>query len=118
MKHKAGDITIEESPSEGLCVIQLITKRWTSNGGYRYLNVRWGFQDTAGKMIIAPAFLGAFSFREGLAVVIDTIPQDDRVTGLKIGFIDHSGHYKIPPIYRYANDFSEGKAAVSKVTRK
>jgi hypothetical protein len=115
MKHKQGEIEIVDSASEGLCVTKFLRYKYSSNKGYRYLDYLYGFRDTTGKIVIPFVFLAAYSFHEGLAIVIDTMGSS---MGSRIGFIDHSGHYAISPDYVYAEDFSEGKAAVSKVTRK
>jgi WG repeat protein len=68
-----GELKIKDTTSEGLNLVRLVRRMWTSNKGYHYMDVRWGFQDTTGKMIITPVFLGAFSFREGLAAVIEVM---------------------------------------------
>ena len=71
------------------------------------LNGNWGYIDTSGKIAIRPQFHIAHRFSDGLA----------RVTGadLRVGYIDRTGVFQIPPKYCYAGeggDFSEGLAAV------
>lgn len=113
---REGEIKIKDSVSEGLNLVRLVKHKWISNNGFHYISVRWGFQDTTGRIVIPPIFLGAFSFREGLAAVIDTLQTPAK--RLKMGYINHKGDYIIAPNYVSACNFNEGKAAVSIVTRK
>jgi hypothetical protein len=71
---------------------------------------KWGYIDKSGRWIIEPRFGsqlgGAGSFSEGLAPVL--------FDG-KMGYIDHSGHIAIEPRFGFAEEFSEGLAAVGMV---
>lgn len=71
---------------------------------------KWGYIDKSGRWIIEPRFGsklgGAGSFSEGLAPVL---------FGGKMGYIDHSGHFVIEPRFGFAEEFSEGLAAVGMV---
>lgn len=71
---------------------------------------KWGYVDKSGRWIIEPRFGsklgGAGSFSEGLAPVL---------FGGKMGYIDHSGHFVIEPRFGFAEEFSEGLAAVGMV---
>jgi hypothetical protein len=113
-KHANGEIKMVDTTSEGLCVMRYLKHKYINNKGYPYLHYLYGYSDTTGKLVIPFSFLAAYSFREGLAIVADTIGSNGEV---KMGYIDHKGHYCIPLIYEYAEDFSEGKAAVSKIIR-
>lgn len=69
---------------------------------------KWGFIDKTGKFVIAPRFATSeldypWSFEDGLAMIM--------VKG-KIGYIDHSGAFMIPPSFLEGNDFHEGFARV------
>ena len=64
----------------------------------------YGFVDSQGRLAVAPAFLDARSFSEGLAAV--------QVAG-GWGYIDRDGRWVIPPRYSAAASFAEGLAAVS-----
>lgn len=64
---------------------------------------RFGFLDTRGQEIIAPAFEEAQGFSEGLAAV--------KAGGLW-GYIDRAGTMVIPPYFGQARPFAEGAAAV------
>lgn len=66
---------------------------------------RWGYIDTSGALVIAPAFDMAGPFSEGLAVV--------RVEG-RYGFADKAGRVVIEPQYDHATGFRNGTATVQK----
>ena len=97
---------------------------------------RWGYVDGTGKFMIEPQFQGAAEFRDGLGRVevwdriqctrgtftkddaplyVFTIynfnsgcfPDDDRY-----GFVDRTGRFAIEPALFFAEDFSDGLAAV------
>lgn len=61
--------------------------------------------DSSGKVVIAPAFLAAGDFSEGMA--------EARVTGT-YGYIDATGEFVIPPQFDFATPFSGGLAVVYK----
>ncbi len=112
-----GDIINADSATEGLNVVRLFYREVYYSKYFNYtIHFRYGFGDSARKVIIPCCFLNAFPFREGLALVADTT-YSKRTSYLRLGYIDHTGHYVIPPVYEYASDFYEGKAAVSKVMR-
>lgn len=86
------------------------------------IDEKWGYMDTAGAVIIAPAFLEASSFSEGLAAVqvpIDLVwcpsPSGDSRWGAtkRYGHIDKTGKIVIPPLSDYPATFSEGLAVIS-----
>ena len=64
----------------------------------------WGYVDLTGKMVIAPQFKQARSFRDGLAPAI----SDEG----KWGYIGQAGHWLIEPQYDAADPFNEGTAKV------
>jgi hypothetical protein len=66
-------------------------------------NGRFGYIDTAGRIVIPPQFDHASEFRGGLALV---------KSANKWGFIDANGRPVIPPRFDAAHTFSEGLAAV------
>lgn len=66
----------------------------------------YGFIDETGEYIIAPQFLYAEYFNEGLALV------KDADTGL-FGYIDSSGKWVIAPEFYSARSFSNGYATVN-----
>ncbi|MBP6350792.1 MAG: WG repeat-containing protein [Candidatus Obscuribacter sp.] len=66
-------------------------------------NYRYGYVDSQGKTIIAPSYIEALRFTEGLAAV----QKND-----KWGYIDRSGKYVIKPQFDKASPFSEGLACV------
>jgi WG containing repeat len=71
---------------------------------YRILDHgKYGFMDGKGKICIAPIYIRAANFSEGLSAM--------RATG-KYGFIDKTGKYVIDPKFDYAEDFKDGKALV------
>ena len=61
-----------------------------------YMNGKYGYIDSNGKIIIKPQFDDAQDFFEGLAVVYKN--------GLA-GFIDQSGEFVIEPQFDYAGSF-------------
>lgn len=63
----------------------------------------YGYVDTQGVVVIAPAYLDALPFREGLAAV--------RVAA-GWGYIDARGHWVIPARYLAAGSFANGRALV------
>lgn len=64
---------------------------------------KYGFIDTAGKLVIPAVYETVGNFREGLAYV--------QLEG-KYGFIDSSGRMVIEPQYENVNYFTQGKALV------
>jgi hypothetical protein len=68
-------------------------------------NGRWGYIDTAGKVVIKPQFYWAEEFSEGLAA----FESDDG----HYGYIDETGKVVIEPILERWSPFSEGLAAVA-----
>ena|SRR5215813_2989106 len=83
---------------------------------------QYGFMDRTGKLVIAPQFVGAEDFREGLAPVrvhseettwCPSEPSGSRKGFTnKWGFIDKTGKFIIPPQYESVSPFSEGLAAI------
>jgi hypothetical protein len=71
---------------------------------------KWGYVDKSGRWTIEPRFGsqlgGAGSFSEGLAPVL--------FNG-KMGYVDHAGHFAIEPRFDFAEEFSDGLAAVGMV---
>ena len=67
--------------------------------------IKWGFIDKTGKVIVPLRYSGAGSFREGLAAV---------KKGDKWGFIDKTGKVIVPMIYDDVEPFSDGLAMVRK----
>jgi hypothetical protein len=65
--------------------------------------VKWGYADRDGTVIIDPQFDYCRPFREDRAAI---------QISKKWGFVDRSGSIVIEPKYYYAQDFSEGCAAV------
>lgn len=73
---------------------------------------RWGFVDPAGRLVIQPQFIEAFSFSEGLAAVRVRNPNVDDQQGWLYGYVDRTGAMAIAPQFDAAFDFSEGIARV------
>ena len=65
---------------------------------------KYGFIDSAGKMVISPKYSSTQPFSEGLAAV---------TVGRKTGYIDETGTVVIPPKYSWTFRFSEGLSRVS-----
>jgi len=84
-------------------------------------NIKWGFADKKGRLVIPPKFEGDYfqppRFTEGLAPVIfsSMFPGSQTFVGIgaKYGYIDKTGEYAIKPIYDKAINFQEGLAAVT-----
>jgi hypothetical protein len=89
--------------------------------GNNVSNVKWGFADKKGRLVIPPKFVGDYfqppRFTEGLAPVIfsSMFPGSQSFVGIgaKFGYIDKTGEYVIKPIYDKAINFQEGLAAVT-----
>lgn len=109
---------------------------------YEEVDGKWGYLDTTGKIKIPHRFIDAFSFSDGLAGVQENettagfIDLDGRwvirldaavphysgfAEGLaavrdmntgKLGYIDKTGAWKIPPTFSDGREFSQGRAAV------
>jgi hypothetical protein len=65
-----------------------------------------GFIDRKGLLVIAPKYLYAYPFSNGLAAV--TLGHNE-----KWGYIDKRGNWRIRPRYKWASLFSEGLAPVN-----
>jgi hypothetical protein len=101
---------------------------------------KYGYIDTSGNFVIEPKFYRCWDFKNGYALVMQEITSMgcfiDKFGDIKLkgknflvskyneglincpengnwGFIDINGNFKIPPTYKYAREFSEGKAAVT-----
>jgi hypothetical protein len=79
--------------------------------------VKWGFIDMSGAVVVAPQFDAAGDFHEGLApVAFDTDRTSHNCSDCDLnqrwGFIDKQGKMVIQPHYHAVRPFSEGPAAV------
>jgi len=86
-----------------------------ANKAFRWRQQKWGFVDTAGKLVIPIEYTAAGSFSEGLAPVY-VGGADAMCTGLsggKWGYINQKGEMVIKPQFSTAGGFSEGLATVS-----
>jgi hypothetical protein len=113
---KTGRIAIDPKPISYMHLIPANQAQEFSEGlaavGFRVdvgkQDVRWGYFNRAGRLVIAPQFYdwgGArLNFSEGLAVIT--------VSG-KSGYMDKTGKIVINPQFRFANKFSEGLACVA-----
>lgn len=88
---------------------------------------KWGYVDKAGRLVIAPQFEDAESFREGLAPVK---VHDEQTTWcpadpagnrsgftMRWGYIDKTGKFIIPAQFESAGAFSEGLAPIDNCDR-
>jgi WG containing repeat len=97
---------------------------------------RWGYIDRTGKFVIEPEFQGAAEFRDGLGRVEiwdriqctrGTFTKDDAPLYVftiynfygdcfpehsRYGFVDRTGRLVVEPTFFFAEDFSDGLAAV------
>jgi hypothetical protein len=69
------------------------------------VDFKYGYVDRSGNLTIPPTFAMAYTFTEGLAVVIDK--------NHKYGFIDQLGRFSINPKYNLSFGFVNGLARVS-----
>ncbi|HCD04202.1 MAG TPA: hypothetical protein DEQ60_02640, partial [Methylophaga sp.] len=67
-------------------------------------NAKVGYINTTGKMEIAPEYVWAYSFSNGLAVITHNYRQ--------YGFINRQGDVVIEPQFEHAHPFNEGLAAI------
>lgn len=82
---------------------------------YNYVTKCWGYRDADGKVAIAPKFVEAKDFSDGLALVA---VKDDNGTR-KWGYIDTTGVFVISPKYtKLPGSFSDGLAPVVNKERK
>lgn len=82
----------------------------------------WGFINTKGEMVIPPQFRCEYGedeipcgpFVDGVARVVRERKTGDKPEDAvyEFGFINRTGTYVVPPQFLYANNFSEGLAAV------
>ncbi|MGI8980570.1 MAG: WG repeat-containing protein [Pirellulaceae bacterium] len=103
--------------SEGRAVVS----RW--NELDRSAAPLWGYIDRHGEFIISPRYLGATSYKEGLAAVL--LPLEDAAAvsnaeklpvplpQVKWGYIDVAGRTRIAPRFYRAAPFENGLALVS-----
>jgi hypothetical protein len=68
---------------------------------------KYGYKNSAGKIVIKPIYKAAYNFSEGVAVVSVDVQGAE-----KYGFIDSKGNYVIKPIYDWAQSFYHGLAPV------
>jgi hypothetical protein len=90
------------------------TKKNDSSGLFPVMqNGKYGFIDTAGKLVINPQFDLAHRFSEGLACVCVGNGCSGNGSERKYGFVGKTGQYVINPQFDFADDFSEGLALVT-----
>jgi bifunctional DNA-binding transcriptional regulator/antitoxin component of YhaV-PrlF toxin-antitoxin module len=106
--------------SEGLAAVRLSI---TNNHVYRgYQELKYGFIDRSGRVVVSPQFDRAEKFSEGRALIGQVIDDKSRsrdgIYGgpLRVGFIDPTGQVVIKPVYVDGKVFSEGLAAVAVMT--
>lgn len=75
-------------------------------------NLKWGFINTEGEVVIPLEYDGEGNFSEGLAGV----EKKDTVGTWKCGYINKKGEVVIPMEYEYVRDFTEGLALVGMAT--
>lgn len=98
---------------EGLAAVAISGNLKNSPAVTQDPKAKWGFINTAGKIVIAPRFANVLSaappeFSEGLAAAaVGDFPK------YIYGFIDKEGKWSIPPSFGDAHNFSEGMAAVN-----
>lgn len=82
-------------------------------GRVRRPDLRWGYVDRQGREVIAPRFLEAGDFSEGLAPV-DVGGADGSSCGRtsKFGYVDLTGVFRIEPRFSVASGFQGGRARV------
>lgn len=88
--------------SEGLAAVGEGGKRHPRSG--LVSQVKWGYVDRGGNVVIPYRFQEAGTFREGLAWVRYK---------KRIGFINREGEFVIPPLFDAVSDFSEGLAVAA-----
>jgi len=95
-------------------VDQNVRDRYNDSNSYvsRPFCGRWGFIDRAGNFAVAPQFIEAFSFSDGLAAVRVRNPDIEDQKRWLYGYVDRSGAIVIAPQFEAAFDFSDGMARV------
>ena len=88
--------------SEGLAVVAI---REGNTIMEKLHNIKYGYIDKSGEVVIDCQFKSAGNFKEGVAPVA--------TMDLKWGYIDKTGQYVIEPKYFTAREFSEGLAPVT-----
>jgi uncharacterized protein YdeI (BOF family) len=74
-----------------------------SNGYKMNSNVRWGFIDKTGKVVIKPQFQGAVSSSEGIAIIVNN--QKD-------GYINSNGAIIVKPQFDMCYNFKDDMGLV------
>jgi WG repeat protein len=82
------------------------------------LNLKWGYLDRSGRVVIPMQFLSAGDFAEGLANVNAVGGGGDGESSHcgapgNYGYIDKTGAFVIKPQFKYASPFQNGRAHVS-----
>src|SRR5439155_4857277 len=72
-----------------------------------FTDLKWGYIDTTGKIVVTPAYVAAGKFSEGLAPVATAAG-----TSANYGYINTKGNAVINQQYDSATPFGEGLAAV------
>ena len=88
--------------------------------GNNVKNLKWGFADKTGKLVIPPIFMGDYfsppTFSEGLASVMSSsmFPESQLLitVSAKYGYIDKTGDFVIKPLFDKAYEFNGGMAMV------
>ncbi len=99
--------------SDGLVAINFSNGKdeKSNNDSNNVGDIKWGFADKKGKIVIPPKFIGDYfyppRFSEGLSSIKSAYGFDK-----KYGYIDKSGEYVIQPTYDKAYDFKDGLAIV------
>lgn len=81
-----------------------------------YVNGRWGYAGSNGRVAIAARFDAALPFANGIArvgVVDEELPEIDGRPNLLWGYITESGRVVVELRYNALRDFSEGLAAAA-----
>ena len=107
MRHDVERIDAVRRLGEWLCVAvagSLLAACYSPpDAGHRI----YGYVDAQGHEVVAPAFLDALPFHEGLAAV---------KVGSGWGYIDSLGHWAIQPVYLAAGSFADDRAPVRDVS--
>jgi hypothetical protein len=107
---KKGSIVIE--PTFFAATVDNLPQKFSEGLAAVKVDGKWGYIDKKGKMVIVPQFIPKDEFEKDVGHFKEGLAREFQETSSNYGYIDRTGRVIIDFQFKYANDFSEGLAAV------